>query len=126
MTRGSICHMAYRIRLAAAEDIPILVRHRVNMFEKMQLRIDSAAVAGAFRTWLEDRLEAETYVGWLAVTTEGTGVAGGGITILPWPPGPRELPGTLPIVYNVYTEPDHRRRGLARALMETIHAWCRV
>ncbi|MBI1878726.1 MAG: GNAT family N-acetyltransferase [Chloroflexi bacterium] len=28
-------------------------------------------------------------------------------------------------VYNVYTEPPHRRQGLARRLMETIHQWCR-
>jgi GNAT superfamily N-acetyltransferase len=27
-------------------------------------------------------------------------------------------------VYNVYTEPAHRRRGLARLIMETIQAWC--
>ena len=49
---------------------------------------------------------------------------GGGITVLPWPPGPRELSGHLPIVYNIYTEPAHRRRGLARTIMQTIHAWC--
>jgi GNAT superfamily N-acetyltransferase len=29
-------------------------------------------------------------------------------------------------VYNVYTEPSHRRRGLAKALMETLHDWCRT
>jgi len=39
-------------------------------------------------------------------------------------PGPRDLSGRLPIVYNVYTEPAHRRHGLARAIMQAIHAWC--
>jgi GNAT superfamily N-acetyltransferase len=29
-------------------------------------------------------------------------------------------------VYNVYTEPAHRGRGLARRIMETIHSWCRA
>ena len=48
-----------------------------------------------------------------------------GITILPWPPGPRYLGGRLAFVYNVYTEPGHRQRGLGRLVMETIHEWCR-
>jgi GNAT superfamily N-acetyltransferase len=51
--------------------------------------------------------------------------AGGGITISPWPPGPRYAGDRLAFVYNVYTEPAHRRRGLARRVMETIHDWCR-
>jgi GNAT superfamily N-acetyltransferase len=25
----------------------------------------------------------------------------------------------------VYTEPGHRRQGLARRLMDSVHAWCR-
>ena len=45
--------------------------------------------------------------------------------VIPWPPGPRYAGDRLAFVYNVYTEPAHRRRGLARLIMETIHAWCR-
>ena len=47
------------------------------------------------------------------------------MTILPWPPGPRSLHDRLAFVYNVYTEPGHRRRGLGRLVMDTIHAYCR-
>ena len=54
------------------------------------------------------------------------GRGGGGITIIPWPPGPSYAGDRLAFVYNVYTEPAHRRRGLARLIMETIHAWCRA
>jgi len=32
---------------------------------------------------------------------------------------------TLAFVYNVYTDESHRRRGIARLVMDTIHAWCR-
>ena len=28
-------------------------------------------------------------------------------------------------MYNVYVERSHRRRGIARLVMEAIHAWCR-
>ena len=57
--------------------------------------------------------------------TSATVVAGGGATIVPWPPGPRYLGESLAFVYNVYTEPAHRRRGLARRVMSAIHDWCR-
>ena len=67
---------------------------------------------------------AGTYHAWLVDTDGGETVGGAGATIIPWPPGPR-YPGTkLAFVYNVYTEPAHRRRGLAKQVMETIHAWC--
>jgi GNAT superfamily N-acetyltransferase len=44
----------------------------------------------------------------------------------PGPPGPQSIGDRLAFVYNVYTEPPHRRRGLARLVMEAIHAWCRA
>ena len=62
---------------------------------------------------------------WLEETVDGHAAGGGGITIIPWPPGPRYVGDRLAFVYNVYTEPAHRRRGLARLIMDTIHGWCR-
>lgn len=115
----------YAIREATIADIPALVHHRLAMFAEMGVRVDQQAVERAFTIWLESHLPAGTYRGWLVEASDGTVVAGGGITLLPWPPGPRELSGRLPIVYNVFTEPNHRRRGLARMLMDRIHQWCR-
>src|SRR4029077_15573185 len=111
------------IRDATPEDIPTIVRHRLRMFEDMGVAVDTQAVSAAFAAWLTVHLRSGAYRAWL-VQHQGGIVAGGGITVLPWPPGPRELSGRLPIVYNIYTEPAHRRRGLARAIMQTIHAWC--
>ena len=45
--------------------------------------------------------------------------------IIPWPPVPQYPGDTLAFVYNVYVEPGYRRRGLARVVMDAIHAWCR-
>jgi GNAT superfamily N-acetyltransferase len=114
----------YRIRGGTVADISLLVHHRVAMFTEMGLTFDHEATADAFGTWLGQHLPSGTYRGWVA-EANGEVVAGAGITQLTWPPGPHEFSGRLPIVYNVYTEPMHRRRGLARALMETVHAWCR-
>ena len=115
----------YRIRPATLDDIDVLVRHRIGMFTNMGVPLDTTALGEAFRAWLVEVMPPGTYRAWLAETAEGEIAAGGGITILPWPPGPRYLGDRLAFVYNVYTEPVHRRRGLAHLVMDAIHAWCR-
>jgi GNAT superfamily N-acetyltransferase len=96
------------------------------MFTDMQVPLDAAALDSAFRAWLARTMTAGTYRAWLAETAGGEMAGGGGITIIPWPPGPRYEGDRLAFVYNVYTERPHRRRGLARLVMDTIHDWCRA
>ena len=115
----------YRIREGTLDDIPALLHHRIRMFEDMGMTIDRDALGTAFASWLAVQLPGGTYRAWLVEDPAGAIVAGGGITLLTWPPGPRDFSGRLPIVYNVYTEPAQRHRGLARAVMEAIHGWCR-
>ena len=95
------------------------------MFTEMgSAAADVAAAGPMFRTWLTEAVPSGTYRAW--VVDNGTEVvAGGGMTVLPWPPGPQHPGGHVAFVYNVYTEPAHRGRGLARRLMDTIHEWCR-
>jgi len=60
-------------------------------------------------------------------TGPGEVVAGAGILLLRWPPGPSAISGErIAYVYNVYTEPGHRKRGLARSVMDAVHAWCKA
>jgi GNAT superfamily N-acetyltransferase len=94
------------------------------MFTDMSVLMNGEAVGQAFRAWLGEMMRDGVYRGWV-VHESAEIVAGAGITVLPWPPGPRSVVGRIAFVYNVYTEPAHRQRGLARLLMNTIHAWCR-
>ena len=114
----------YRIRVATLDDLDVLVHHRIAMFQDMGVPLDAEALAGAFRPWLLEMMPKGLYRAWV-VESGSQVISGGGITILPWPPGPRYLAGRLAFVYNVYTEPEHRRRGLGKMVMEAIHAWCR-
>ena len=114
----------YRLRVATPDDVDALVHHRIAMFQDMGVPLDAIGVDAAFRPWLLDMMPKGLYRGWV-VDAGSRVVSGGGITILPWPPGPRYFSGRLAFVYNVYTEPEHRRRGLGRMVMEAIHAWCR-
>ena len=118
----------YRIRPATLDDLEALVHHRLGMFTDMGVPIDRPAIEDAFRRWVADAIPHGAYRAWLIETDQEAGprvVAGGGITVLTWPPGPFYLGGRVAFVYNVYTEPSHRRRGLARMVMDAIHGWCR-
>ena len=102
------------------------------MFTDMGIPVDTDALDRAFRTWLAEMMPAGVYRAWVADAVGSApgrrspmSVAGGGISILPWPPGPLYMTSRLAFVYNVYTERAHRRRGLARLIMDAIHDWCR-
>jgi GNAT superfamily N-acetyltransferase len=114
------------VRPATLADADVLVRHRVGMFSDMGVAPDSArSYDQEFRDWLDETMPSGVYRAWLLETPSGEVIAGGGITIIPWPPGPRHPGGRLAFVYNVYTEPEHRHQGHARTIMEAIHGWCR-
>ncbi len=115
----------YRVRPATMADADALVHHRIGMFTDMQVAMDADALARAFRTWLDSALPAGVYRAWVVETDAAETVGGAGITIPPWPPGPHDAGDRLAWVYSLYVEPAHRRRALARRLMEAIHGWCR-
>lgn len=116
---------SYSFREATLDDIDTLVRHRREMFAEMGYLDHIDAVTEASREWFRQTIPGGNYHAWLAIDAGGQVAAGGGITIITWPPGPLDLGGRAAYVYNIYTEPPHRRRGLARTLMLRIHDWCR-
>jgi GNAT superfamily N-acetyltransferase len=116
----------YHLRPATLADADALVHHRIAMFLDMGVSLDPAPLADKFREWLGQTIPQGTYRAWVVEQPGGGIVAGGGMTIIPWPPGPRYLGDRLAFVYNMYTEPGHRGRGLARRIMAEIHTWCRA
>lgn len=117
--------MDYSIRTATLADIPHLVRHREQMFRDMEIPAEFDAMRTATTTWLARAIPDGIYRGWLATTPDHTVVAGGGVIVMAWPPGPFSMDPRSGFVFNVYTEPEHRQQGLGRRVMEAIHAWCR-
>jgi GNAT superfamily N-acetyltransferase len=115
----------YRFRAATLDDIDALVHHRLAMFAEMGVALDAPVVQQLFRDWLIRMMPAGEYLAWICEIPAGEVVAGAGITLLRWPPGPSAISSErIAFVYNVYTEPAHRKLGLARRLMDVIHAWC--
>ena len=115
----------YLLREATLEDLDALVHHRLAMFTEMGTSFDAPVIARMFREWLIRMIPDGEYRAWVCVTAGGEIVAGAGITLLMWPPGPSAIASErIAFVYNDYTEPPHRKRGLARRLMDTVHEWC--
>ena len=70
-------------------------------------------------------IPAGRYRGWVAETGDGRVAGGGGIVINDWPAHPRETMPQRVWILNMYVEPEFRRRGVARRLMEAMLEWCR-
>ncbi|HEX2781452.1 MAG TPA: GNAT family N-acetyltransferase [Gemmatimonadaceae bacterium] len=113
----------YAVRRATRADMATIVRQRCAIFEEAGRTQYLELVERNFAAWLAERLDA-TYFHWLA-EGEGRPVGGAGLLLLDWPPSPRDPRGGIGYVYNVYVEPAHRRRGVARAVLEALHAWAR-
>lgn len=118
---------AYRLRRATAADADVIARHRVAMFRDMRVldERDAEPLHVASLAYLRNALPSGAYRGWLA-EQDGTVVAGGGVIPQAGVPRPENIQGgEEAYLLNVYTDPAHRRRGLARRLMDEMLAWCR-
>src|ERR1051326_8834807 len=117
-----------RIRAATLADIPHILHHRRSMFRDMGTGTDAQldAVVVTAEAFLASGMPAGQYRGWLAQSADGRIAAGAGITIVPWPGAPGDPAPCRGWIQNVYTEPEFRRLGLARRLMEAVADWCRA
>lgn len=119
--------MTITIRLATIDDAQILARHRVLMFAEMGTGTEEGRtiMEKAFAEWVTQKLNQGAYFSWLACEGENI-VAGAGLLLMDWPPSPFGDVVPRAYVYNVYTEVEYRRRGLARDLMQEIITFCRT
>jgi GNAT superfamily N-acetyltransferase len=118
----------YSIRLATLEDAGIIAGHRHRMFLDIGKHDPQklAAMTNAYRPWLQSKMATREYLGWLAMTADGSVAAGLGLWLMDWPPHVIGSGLRRGNIINVYTEAAHRRRGLARLLLNTALNWCRA
>jgi len=121
----------FQIRRATAQDADTISWHRARMFQ------DMGDVAGeAFeilraeaRVRLKQWINTGNYFGWLATPADEPQiiVAGAGVQLQKILPRPLNLStigeGRQGTIVNVFTEPEWRRRGIARLLIKQIIAW---
>jgi GNAT superfamily N-acetyltransferase len=120
----------YTIRLVTQQEFPIVARHRLRMFQDMGSvpPVIADQLQQSSERALASLLASGEYVGWFAVNASGEVIAGVGAHIktqLPRVSLVRDevVDSPVPLVVNVYTEPDWRGRGIARALMRQLMSW---
>jgi GNAT superfamily N-acetyltransferase len=121
------------IRPATAADQATLVEFRLAMLadlfgheagaEAARL-VDPAALREANERWMGEHFGRD-FVAWMA-DLDGRPAATAGLLWFAHPPGPASPGGLEAYILNVYTRPEARRMGLARALMERVVAQARA
>ena len=116
----------FTIRLATVADIPTLIYHRRSMWLDMGRRGEEAfeVMEAAADEYFHIAIPKGLYRGYLA-EVDSRVVGGGGLVISPWPGQLRQRKPYRAMILNIYVEKEFRRRGIARAIMETMITWCR-
>ena len=122
----------FSLRLATLDDIPTLVKHRHGMFVDMEAlkggtldqrgldAMDMAYASYARACLMDGRMQA-----WIVADADRA-AASGAMLYTDWLPRPDGKQSVLAYVHSVYTEPDYRRRGLARRILVAMMAECRA
>lgn len=117
----------YIIRRANQDDVPQIARLRVAMqSEERPSQTIGLDYLEATANSFSELMAANSYRGWLAFSENETrAVAVAGYLVHAHPPKPERWQQSRAYVTGVYTEPHHRRKGLARALMQHIEEHAR-
>jgi GNAT superfamily N-acetyltransferase len=115
----------FTIREAAPSESAIILHHRRSMFrdmgegtvEELDRMVEVAS------PWLARALADRSYHHWLALDRSGGVCGGGGVLLCPWPANPKDPCAQRAVILNVFTEPEFRKRGIARQVMMVILAW---
>lgn len=122
----------YTIRLATPADARLLATHRVAMFRDMGRTVPAIEppLHNSCVEYFALALQSGEYVSWVAQLADPphAPIGGAGVQFRPLlprtdPSGRVLLIGKEGLVMNVYVEPEHRRRGIARRLMEALIDW---
>ena len=115
----------YELAHAKIEDLDILVKHRLEMFEDMypELRKEIQKSEEQTRKWIREMLSKGALVGFIVRTGEGLVVGSGCLWIKKDQPNPTHSRLESPYLLSMYTENKFRRSGVARLIVKTAIAW---
>jgi ribosomal protein S18 acetylase RimI-like enzyme len=111
----------YDIRPATKEDAAIIAVQRRRMFLDMGCPDDAKmqVMLTSFLPWVRDAISSGRYLGMLATNVNQV-AAGAGMLLLEAAPGYTNASTTRAYIFNVYTELEYRRQGLARKLIQAL------
>lgn len=117
----------YTLREANLDDLLTLVNQRRTMFveatnAKNQKALDD--MDSTYKNYIKKALTEGSFKAWVVEMNKKI-IAGGAISIYEQPPRPQDYTLRYVYVHSIYTDPEYRRQGLARKILENIINWCR-
>ena len=129
MSRSGAAPGNYAVREATLADAPILARQRRFMFDETQAvrsTEEGDLLEAAVLRYVVQAMPAGTFRSWV-VEHDGAVVAGGSLQLRTLMPRPGYVYGEPEgLIVSMWTEPEHRRRGLGRLVVEAILGWGRA
>lgn len=111
------------IRRATAADLQAVLELKLALDLELAGALPAERVPdheASVREYLGSHLADGRYLAWVAEAPDGTLVGTVGMVLIDRPPHPRSRRPGEGFVYNVYTVPGWRGRGIARRLMEAV------
>lgn len=118
----------FEISQANANDIDILVQHRLAMFDDMfpELGREIEATRAPTRRWIEETLSDGTLIGFIVRTDQGQVAGSGCLWIKKDQPNPTRPRREAPYLLSMFTEKGFRRKGVARLIVNSAIAWSKT
>jgi ribosomal protein S18 acetylase RimI-like enzyme len=111
-----------RLRPVRLADTELVLEQRRELLRAMD-DVPEAAIdryLPVFRRWFRRELKSGRLWGYVAEARDGHVVGGGLLWLQPRLPSPRFRHHAGPYIFSVYTEPDHRGRGVATQLVSAL------
>ena len=110
---------SFRLRRATLNDLPILVRHRHQMWSDVGSRTEHEITLHdrRYRRWAREQMKKRKLLGLVAEVSDVGPVASGCLWFQPDHPRPVILEMDTPYIMSMYTEPAYRRKGLATLIL---------
>ncbi len=118
--------MPFTISYATAEDLELLVAHRLNMWRDIHPESGSKVDESeeATRKWIQEKLSKGELVGFIARALRGRVAGSWCVWTREGQPRPTNPNLKVPYLMSMYTERAFRRKGVARMIVKRALKWC--
>ncbi len=117
-----------RIQTARADQLDKLVDMRLDFIRDLHPEYTPNHLDGirtATKSYLQDLLAHDAYVGFLGFDAAGATVCSAGLLLYSLPPLHAGRPRKIGHVLNFFTQPGHRKRGYGTELIEFMKVWAK-
>jgi len=123
----------FKVKVATAKDIDVLVHQRHMMFDDMARQshrhphtVEEYRLGdSSFRKWALQKIREKLLRCYLVVDRSGEVAGGGGVWLREVQPSPGHDVGLMPYLLSMFTEPKFRRKGVASLIVREAERWAR-